>query len=41
LLDAAWLAVAARQWLRADARRTRRLDVTTAREVSRAQIRFL
>jgi putative copper resistance protein D len=41
LLDTAWVALAARDWLRADARRTRRLDLLAAREASVARIRFL
>lgn len=41
LLDTAWVALAAREWLRADAQRTRRLDATLAREASGVRIRLL
>jgi len=41
LLDTAWIALAARDWLRADARRTRRQDLSIAREATGAAIRFL
>ncbi|MEO6702372.1 MAG: cytochrome c oxidase assembly protein, partial [Jatrophihabitantaceae bacterium] len=41
LLDTAWLALAAREWLRADARRTRRLDAALAQEAIGVQIQLL
>jgi len=41
LLDTAWLVLAAHDWLRADARRTRRIDAAVARDLSRPRIRFL
>lgn len=41
LLDTAWVALAARDWLRADAVRTRRSDAAVAREAAGARIRFL